>query len=113
MGLLFYTSIYDPNVKQEGHELKWNLNQSAVTSSTDQEKWVSKIFIISLGNWIELERKPQSQAVYTLEYRPLLNHPTTAHLVPDRHNKINNIIIMKTVFQCVALLPWHFKHNGQ
>ena len=38
MGLLFYTSIYDPNVKQEGHELKWNLNQSAVTSSTDQEK---------------------------------------------------------------------------
>ena len=44
------------------------------------------MFIISLGNWIELQSTPQSQAVHTSEYGPL-NQPITAHLVPKSYNK--------------------------
>ena len=57
--------------------------QGTVTYSVDQENEVSKMFIISLGKWMELESTPQSQAVPTLEYGPL-NQPITAHLVPKR-----------------------------
>ena len=79
---VFSTSIYGPSVKHEGHELK-RKKQCVVTSSTDRENEVSKIFIISLGNWIELESTPRSQAVRALKYGPL-NQPITAHLVPSR-----------------------------
>ena len=81
---IFSTSIYGPSEKQEGHELK--KKQSAMTFSTEQENKVSKMFIISLGNSIEQESTLQSQAVCTLEYRPL-NQPITAHIVPERYNK--------------------------
>ena len=46
------------------------------------------MFIVPLGNWIQLESTPQSQAVCTLECRPL-NQPITLHLVPDKYNNIN------------------------
>ena len=49
----------------------------------DWENKVSVMFMISLGNWIELESKLQSQSVHTLEYRAL-NQPITAHLLPER-----------------------------
>ena len=52
-----------------------------VTYITDQEKEVSKMFFITLGNSIELE-SPWSQMVCTLEYGQL-NQPSTAHLVPE------------------------------
>lgn len=39
----------------------------------DPENKVSKMFIISLGNWIALE---------------LLNQPMIAHLVPEKYNKV-------------------------
>ena len=42
--------------------------------------------IVSLGNAIEREGTSRSQAVRTLEYGPL-NHPITAHLVPEGCNK--------------------------
>ena len=66
--------------------------QGAITYSTEQENKVSKTFIISLGNWIEQESTPQSQAVCTLEYRPL-NQPITAHIVPERYNKTGEDIM--------------------
>ena len=43
----------------------------------DQEHEVSEMFITSLGNLIELESTPHSQADHTLEYG-LLNQPITA-----------------------------------
>ena len=45
--------VYTLSAKHEGHERKWK-KQSAVTYSADRENVVSKMFIISLGNWIEL-----------------------------------------------------------
>lgn len=39
----------------------------------DTENKVTKMFIISLGNWIALE---------------LLNQPMIAHLVPEKYNKV-------------------------
>ena len=45
------------------------------------------MFIVPLGNRIQLESTPQSQAV-SLECRPL-NQPITLHLVPDKYNNIN------------------------
>ena len=77
--------MYGLCVKHEGHELKWK-KQGAVTYGKDGESGVRKMFIISLGNWIELESTPQSQAVHTSEYGPL-NQPITAHLVPESYNK--------------------------
>ena len=49
-----------------GYEWKWK-KPGAVTYGTDQENEVSKMFIISLGNSIELESIPRSEAVRTLE----------------------------------------------
>ena len=72
-------------VKHEGHGLKWK-KQSAITYGKDWENEDRKMFIISLGNWTELESRPQSQAVHTSEYRPL-NQPITAQLVPESYNK--------------------------
>ena len=57
----------------------------------DGENEVSKMFIISLEHWIELESTSQSQAVYTLEYRPL-KQQITVHIGPDR-DIINDIIV--------------------
>jgi len=54
-----------------------------LTVGTEEKRLVRWI---SLGNWIELESTPRSQAVRTLVYGPL-NQPITAHLVPERHNK--------------------------
>lgn len=51
---------------QEGHELKWR-KQDTLPYRTDRDNEVSKMFIISTENWIELDSKPQSQAVRTLE----------------------------------------------
>ena len=45
--------------------------KGATTYSTDWENKVIKMFIITLGNWIELESTPQSQMV---------------HLVPERYS---------------------------
>lgn len=39
--------------------------QGAVTDGTDREREGSKIFIMSLGNRIELESTPRSEAVLT------------------------------------------------
>ena len=47
--------------------------QGAITNSMDPENKVSKMFIISLENWIALE---------------LLNQPMIAHLVPEKYNKV-------------------------
>lgn len=49
---------------------------------------VSKMFTISLANWIDLESTPQTQAVCSLEYRPL-NQPTTQHIVPERPERLS------------------------
>ena len=43
------------------------------------------MFTLSLGNCIELERAPPSQAVSTLEFGPL-SQPITAHVVIMRNN---------------------------
>ena len=51
---------------------------SAVTHTTNLENEVSKMFIISLGNLLELETTPWSQAVRALEYGPL-NQPISNH----------------------------------
>ena len=61
-------------------------NKVPVRNSTDRENEVSKMFIISLGNWIKLESRPRSQAVRILGCGTL-NQPITAHLVPERNNK--------------------------
>ena len=60
--------------------MKWK-KQGAVTYSTDQEKEVRKMFIVTLEKSIELE-STWNQMVCTLEYGQL-NEPTTAHLVPE------------------------------
>ena len=52
----------------------------------DQEDKVSKIFVMSPGNWIELKSTQQSQAVHTLEYE-LLCQPIKVHIVAERYNK--------------------------
>ena len=69
MDCVFSTSIFGPDGKHEDHELRWK-KQDAVTYSTDRENAVCKMFIISLGSWIELESTPQSQAVCSLDYGP-------------------------------------------
>lgn len=43
------------------------------------------MFTLSLGNCIELERTPPSQAVPTLEFGPL-SQPITVHIVIMRNN---------------------------
>ena len=49
------------------------------------------MFIISLGNSIELESSPRSQAIRTSEYGRL-NQPITAHVVvPERSNEYKRI----------------------
>ena len=83
MDLVFSTSIYGPGGKHEGHELRWKI-QDALTYRTDRENEVSKMFIISLGNWIELESTPQSQAVCTLEHGPWSMDAFTALCVVDQ-----------------------------
>ena len=83
MNLVFSTSIYGPGGKHEGHELRWKI-QDALTYRTDRENEVSKMFIISLGNWIELESTPQSQAVCTLEHGPWSMDTFTALCVVDQ-----------------------------
>lgn len=66
----------------------------------DQEHEVSEMFITSLGNLIELESTPHSQADHTLEYG-LLNQPITAHLVPERYNKMTSFLKLK--------FSWHIR----
>ena len=46
---VFFTSIYGPCAKHEGHELK-RKKLGAKTYRTAQENELSKMFIISLGN---------------------------------------------------------------
>ena len=48
----------------------------------DWENKFGIMFMISLGNWIELESTLQSQAVHTLEYST--KSTNIAHLVPER-----------------------------
>ena len=67
-------------------KIKLEKKKGAVTYITDRENKVSKMFIISLGNGIELESTLQSRTVCTLEYTPL-NQPITVHIVPERCNK--------------------------
>ena len=55
-----------PSAKHEGHEFKWK-TQGALTHKTDRENEVSKMVVESLGNGIELESTPRSQAVRTLK----------------------------------------------
>lgn len=57
--------------------------------STDQKNEVSKMFIVSLGNWNELESTPQSQGVRTLKY--LLNQLIIAHLILERYDEFQYI----------------------
>lgn len=52
-----------------------------------QEIVVSEMFIISPGNWIQLERTPQSQEVDTLEYGPF-NQPITWHIEAENNNNL-------------------------
>ena len=42
------------------------------------------MLIVSLGNLIELESTPQSQAVYALDFGP--NQLITVHVVPERYD---------------------------
>ena len=48
-GRVFPSSIYGPGAMQEGHELKWR-KQDTLTSSTDRDNEVSKMFIITTEN---------------------------------------------------------------
>ena len=57
--------------------------QGVITYGTYHKHKVSKITIIFLGNWIELESPQQSQPVCTLGPR-LLSQLITAHILPDR-----------------------------
>ena len=75
----------------------------AITYSMDRENEVRKMFITSLGNLIELESTPHSQADRTLEYG-LLNQPITAHLVPERYNKMTSFL--KLTFS------WHMRKKS-
>ena len=63
----------------------------------DWENKFSIMFMISLGNWIELESTLQSQSVRTLEYRAL-TQTITAHLVPER-DIINSGLLWKAPCQ--------------
>ena len=85
MDCVFTTSIFGPDGKHEDHELRWK-KQDAVTYRTDRENAVCKLFIISLGSWIELESTPQSQAVCSLDYGPPSMDAFTALSVVDRRN---------------------------
>lgn len=60
-------SIYGPNERQKGHDLKWEKKQVDVTNSTNRESEFSKMFVISLRNWIEVGSTPRNQVVPTLE----------------------------------------------
>lgn len=51
---------------------------------------VFKIFIVSLGNLIELKSTPQSQAVNSSDYE-LVNQPITVHIVLERCNTKHHI----------------------
>lgn len=66
-----------------------NWRGSALTYSTDLKNEVSKIFITSLGKWVELESTPQSRVVRMLEHGSL-NQAFTVQLVPQRYNKYHN-----------------------
>ena len=68
---------------------------------------LKKMFIISLGNSIELESTPRSQAVRISEYGRL-NQPITAHVVvPERSSEYNYVILcilefrMNVRLQCI------------
>ena len=80
---------------------------------------LNKMFIISLGNSIELESTPRSQAVRTSEYGRL-NQPITEHVVvPERSNEYNYVILcilefrMNVRLQCIqenqASLQWRLR----
>ena len=62
----FSTLVYGHSAKHEGPWIE-----------VEKTRLVRCFFFISVGNWIELESTPQSQAVRTLEYG-LLNQPITA-----------------------------------
>ena len=78
MGGVFSTSIHGPRVSHSDHELKRNK-----TGCSNRQKEVSKTCILSLENGIEQEGILRSQAVLTLEYRPL-NQTITAHVPHER-----------------------------
>jgi len=59
--------------------------QCGATYRTDWENEASSMFITFLGNWIEPESTPQSQAVCTLHYGPL-NQPVTVQVLPERYD---------------------------
>lgn len=67
----------------------WSMRkkQGDITYSMAQEIVVSEMFIISPGNWIQLERTPQSQEVDTLEYGPF-NQPITWHIEAENNNNL-------------------------
>ena len=79
--------------------------QGVVTYSTERENEVSKIFIISLGNWIELESTPRSQAVRTLEYGPL-NQPISLLSTWDIINRYSEISAILSRYHKVSLRLW-------
>ena len=65
--------------------MNWSGKKRAKIYSTDRENEVSKMFITSVGNWVELESTSRTQGVRTLEYGPL-NRPITAYVLPGRYN---------------------------
>ena len=83
MDCVFSTSIFGPDGKHQDHELRWK-KQDAVTYRTDRGNAVCKMFITSLGSWIELESTPQSQAVCSLDYGPPSMDAFTAQSVVDQ-----------------------------
>lgn len=49
------------------------------------------MFIVSIGNLIELKSTPQSQAVNSSDYEPV-NQPITVHTVLERCNTKHHIV---------------------
>jgi len=96
---LFYLMHWADKITIDSHESSYSFKSSftncanekeehwgAITYSSERETEVSKMFIISLGNWNKQESTPWRQTVPSLEYG-LPNQPIIAHMVPERYNK--------------------------
>ena len=61
----FHLNLW-PECEARGPWIEVEKTRCPIAYSTDREKEVSEMFIISLANWIELVSTPQGQAVRTL-----------------------------------------------
>lgn len=65
------------------------------------------MFIVSLGNLIELKSTPQSQAVNSSDYEPV-NQPITVHIVLERCNTKHHIASF-----CITEVVYNYWKHGK